>query len=53
MIFPFMIGALVLYLLHKVCRSCFEGKNMVLRPFLKVDEVEEYPYHLGEVAFGS
>ena len=28
-------------------------KNEDLRPFSKVDEVEDYPYHLGEVEFGS
>ena len=43
-IFPFMEGAVVL----------FRGeKNGASRPFLKVDEVEVYPYHLGEVEFGS
>ena len=28
-------------------------KIEVLRPFSKVDEVEDHTYHLGEVAFGS
>ena len=41
--FPFLEGALVL----------FQGKNEALGPFLKVDEVELYPYYLGEVEFGS
>ena len=31
----------------------FEGKNEALRPFSKVDEVEDHPYLLGEVEFGS
>ena len=28
-------------------------KNGASRPFSKVDEVDVYPYHLGEVEFGS
>ena len=37
--------------------KCVDGvlraKNEDSRPFLKADEVEFYPYHLGEVEFGS
>ena len=29
------------------------GKREVLRPFYKVDEVDDHPYILGEVEFGS
>ena len=37
--------------------KCVDGvlreKREFSRPFLKVDEVEDHPYHLGEVAFSS
>ena len=36
--------------LHGKCASAISrGKNGALRPLLKVDEVDVYPYHLGEV----
>ena len=37
----------------KCFRSLYRKKSKVSRPFLKVDEVEDHPYHLGEVAFSS
>ena len=40
--------------LHGRCTGgILREKNGALRPFSKLDEVEVYPYHLGEVAFGS
>ena len=39
--------------LHGRCLGgVLREKNGPPRPFLKVDEVEDYPYHIGEVAFG-
>ena len=66
-LFPLMLGAsmLTLYLPFlgalTVLFPFIEGapvviwweKNESSRPFSKVDEVEVYPYHLGEVEFGS
>ena len=64
---PFMLGALalalylpllgapmMLFLFLESASVVFRGKkNGALRPFSKVDEVDLYPYNLGEVAFGS
>ena len=40
-----------------IFEKCADGvlreKNKDSRPFLKVDEVDLYPYYLGEVAFSS
>ena len=37
----------------KCAKGVLREKREVSRPFSKVDEVEDHPYHLGEVAFGS
>ena len=40
--------------LHGRCvGGVLRAKNRALRPFSKMDEVEVYPYHLGEVEFSS
>ena len=40
--------------LHGRCvGAILREKNGASRPFSKVDEVDVYPYHLGEVEFGS
>ena len=40
-------------LFGKCAGGVLRAKNGASRLFSKVDEVEVYPYHLGEVAFGS
>ena len=40
--------------LHGRCTGVVSReKNGASKPFLKVDEVDVYPYHLGEMEFGS
>ena len=63
-LFPFMLGVSALspttrsvdeaFSLPSMCvGGVLREKNIALRPFSKVDEVELYPYYLGEVEFGS
>ena len=64
-LFPFMLGApaptlpllgapMTLFLLFGKCAcGVLRETNEESRPFSKVDEVDVYPYHLGEVALSS
>ena len=46
-----------MFIAFSLFEKCIDGilreKNIASRPFSKVDEVDVYPYYLGEVAFGS
>ena len=50
-----LLGVLmeIFSLFGKCVSGVLREKNRALRPFSKVDEVEIYPYYLGEVEFSS
>ena len=47
------LGCNVLSLHGRCTGGILREKNEASRPFSKVDEVDVYPYHLGEMEFGS